>query len=94
MPAKGYEALSLIGRYWFALLGVIIVWRAGCWIRKDASLRRRVLRQLPDAGYIGEFVVLSAESSLQAGDCLPIAYEGSLGSARSCDVCIPSRTLP
>ena len=59
MPSQIYEILSLMMRYWFAALGVLIVLRAFWWLWKDHRSREKKRRSLPDAGSIGEFVVES-----------------------------------
>ncbi len=89
MSAQAYELLALGARYWFAFLGVIIVWRSFMWLRKDAKIRRKRLRQLPDAGLVGELVVLAGSETLPPGTVIPLPREGTLGSLRSCDVSIP-----
>ncbi len=89
MPAQAYEIVAMGARYWFAFLGVIIVWRSFMWLRKDAQMRRKRLRQLPDAGLVGELVVLAGSESLPPGTVIPLPREGTLGSLRSCDVSIP-----
>ena len=89
MPKEAYELLALGARYWFAFLGVLIVWRSFSWLRKDAKIRRKRLRQLPDAGLVGEFVVLAGSDELPPGTVISIPREGTLGSLRSCDVSIP-----
>ncbi len=89
MPSQAYEILALGARYWFAFLGVVIVWRSFMWLRKDAKIRRKRLRQLPDAGLIGELVVLAGNETLPPGTVIPLPREGTLGSLRSCDVSVP-----
>ena len=89
MPAQAYEIVALGARYWFAFLGVIIVWRSFMWLRKDAKQRRKRLRKLPDAGLVGELVVLAGSDTLPPGTVIPLPREGTLGSLRSCDVSIP-----
>ncbi|MBE5803261.1 MAG: hypothetical protein E7316_01945 [Clostridiales bacterium] len=89
MPENIYEIISLGARYWFAFLGVLIVWRAFRWLRKDRKANHRRLRQLPDAGMIGEMVVLQGSDELPEGYAIPIPREGVLGFVRSCDVVIP-----
>ena len=66
MPSQIYEILSLMMRYWFAALGVLIVLRAFWWLWKDHRSREKKRRSLPDAGSIGEFVV---ESDCAASGC-------------------------
>ena len=89
MPEKVYEILALAARYWFALLGVIIVWQSFRWLRRDRREKHRRLRQLPDAGMIGEMVVLEGSDDLPEGTTMPIPREGTLGYLRTCDVVAP-----
>lgn len=89
MPAELYEILAQGASYWFAFLGVVIVWRSFAWLRKDGRLRRKRIRQLPDAGFIGEMVVISGSDQLRPGVLLPLPREGVLGSYRGCDVTVP-----
>lgn len=89
MPSELYEILAQGAAYWFAFLGVIIVWRSFAWLRKDGRLRRKRVRQLPDAGLVGELVVLWGSSELPEGTLLPLPKEGVLGSYRGCDVTVP-----
>lgn len=67
MPSQIYEILSLMMRYWFAALGVLIVLRAFWWLWKDHRSREKKRRSLPDAGSIGEFVVESDCAALPQG---------------------------
>lgn len=87
--AKVYEVLALAMRYFFMLLGVMIVWRAFSWLRKDRKLKHRRLKQLPDAGTIGIFTVLEGSKQLKAGEAIPVPHEGTLGYLRTCDVVVP-----
>lgn len=89
MPEKLYEMISLAARYWFALLGVIIVWQSFTWLRRDRREKHRRLRQLPDTGMIGEMVVLQGSYDLPEGTTMPIPREGTLGYLRTCDVVVP-----
>lgn len=89
MPDDLYEILSLGMRYWFLLLGALIVWRSFRWLRKDRREKHRRLRQLPDAGMIGELVVLVGSDELQEGTAIPVPREGVLGFLRTCDVVVP-----
>lgn len=89
MPENIYEIISLGARYWFALLGVLIVWRAFRWLRKDRRANHRRLRQLPDAGMIGEMVVLEGSDELPEGTAIPVPRAGVLGFVRGCDVVVP-----
>ncbi len=89
MPADKYELVALVARYWFAFLGVVIVWRSFIWLRSDAKRKRKRLKQLPDAGLVGEMVVLAGSEALPPGSVIPLPREGTMGSLRSCDVSIP-----
>ena len=89
MPDEIYEIISLAARYWFALLGLLIVWRSFSWLRKDRRAKHRRLRQLPDAGMIGELVVLHGSDELPEGTAIPVPREGVLGFIRTCDVVVP-----
>ena len=89
MPDEIYEIISLAARYWFALLGLLIVWRSFSWLRKDHRAKHRRLRQLPDAGMIGEMVVLQGSDELPEGTAIPVPREGVLGFVRTCDVVVP-----
>ena len=87
--AKIYEVLALAMRYFFTLLGVMIVWRAFSWLRKDRKQTHKRLKQLPDAGTIGIFTVETGGNGLEAGEIIPVPHEGVLGYLRTCDVVVP-----
>ena len=87
--AKIYEVLALAMRYFFTLMGVMIVWRAFSWLRKDRKLKHRRLKQLPDAGTIGILTVEAGSKQLKPGEVIPVPYEGVLGYLRTCDVVVP-----
>ena len=89
MPDDLYEILALGMRYWFLLLGALIVWRSFRWLRKDRREKHRRLRQLPDAGMIGELVVMVGSDELPEGTAIPVPREGVLGYLRTCDVVVP-----
>lgn len=89
MPSNLYEILALAMRYWFALLGGLIVWRAFSWLGKDRRQTHKRLKQLPDAGMIGELVVLAGSNQLMEDCVIPVPYEGCLGFLRTCDVVVP-----
>ena len=86
MKDEWYTVIALGMRYWFALLGVLIVWRAFHWLRRDRREKHRRLRQLPDAGMVGEFVSLNDAGDMTVDDTLPVPREGVLGRLYSCDV--------
>ena len=84
-----YEILSLALRYVFALMGLLIVFRSYIWLFSERRERHARVRKLPDAGMIGEFVVISSSGSLEENTALPVPREGVLGSVRSCDIALP-----
>ena len=84
-----YEIAALVSRYLFALLGVLIVLRSFLSLLAGRRERRARLRQLPDAGMIGELVVLEGADGLPENTVLPMPREGVLGSVRSCDLTLP-----
>lgn len=82
-------------RYVFIFLAFMVVYRALNWILRDYHLRRQVMQKLPDAGFIGAFYVMSGESRrMEAGDEINLPCEGTLGSARACDVCVHHSSVP
>ena len=89
MPTQVYEVLSLAMRYVFTFLGVMIVWRAFSWLRKDRRLKHKRLRQLPDAGTIGVLAVEFGSRELPEGTILPVPHEGVMGFLRTCDIVVP-----
>ena len=89
MPQDLYSIAALACRYWFAFLGVLIVWRSFSWLRKDRRLKHRRLKTLPDAGMIGELVVLRGSDELPEDSVLPVPREGVLGFLRTCDIVVP-----
>ena len=80
MGELSYELLSMGMRYWFVLLIALTLLRVFFLMRRDNREYRRALRQLPDAGLIGEVV------DLQTGAAQPLPREGLIGSSRSCDI--------
>ena len=91
MPDEIYEVVSQGARYWFLFLMVLIVWRSYRWLARDRRQRRKRQRLLPDAGYVGELVVLRGNEELETGLALPVSGEGVLGSVRGDDVYVPVR---
>lgn len=89
MTREVYEVIALAARYLFVFLGVVIVLRSFLWLRKDRAEKHRRLRALPDAGMIGELVVLRGSGDLPEGMSVPVPREGVLGFVRGCDMVIP-----
>lgn len=92
MTQAWYQVASLLYGYLSAGIILAVVLLGARKLFADRKLWRRVRRGLPQAGAVGTFCVLSAGSRrLSAGAELPVPSEGTLGSAHSCDVCIPYR---
>lgn len=89
MPAEIYEIVALAARFWFLFLMALIVMRSYRWYVRERHQRKKRLRLLPDAGYIGEFVVLQGAGDLKEGEVLSVPFEGTLGFVRSNDLCVP-----
>ena len=90
LDANAYEVLSLAMRYFFTFFGVMIVWRAFSWLRKDRKAKHKRLRQLPDAGTIGILTVETGSNELPEGSMIPVPHEGCLGYLRTCDMVVPA----
>lgn len=89
-----YQVVSLLFGYAGAAIIAVVVLLGARKLAADRALWRRVGRELPRCGAAGTLCVLTAgERRLSAGTELPVPYEGTLGSAHSCDVCIPVRRV-
>ena len=89
MPDEIYELIAQGARYWFLFLMALIVWRSWRWYRKDKKQAKKRRKLLPDAGYVGEMVVVQEAGPLENGTALPVPREGTLGSTRTNDLCVP-----
>lgn len=89
MPSEIYEVVAQGARYWFLFLMALIVWRSYRWYRRDRRQAKKRLKLLPDAGFVGEMVVMEGVGALKRGDALPVPCEGTLGTLRSNDLCVP-----
>lgn len=89
MPQSVYELVSSAARYWFLFLMVVIVFRSYRWYRKDQKEYKKQLKLYPDAGFVGEMLVIRGSSELPQGNSLPVCWEGVLGFTRINDLCVP-----
>ena len=89
MSTEIYEIIAQGARYWFLFLMALIVWRSYCWYRRDRRQRKKRLRLLPDAGFVGELVVIDGGGVLKDGSALAVPREGTLGFLRTNDICVP-----
>ena len=94
MSNAWYQVISKVFGYLAAAGAVVCVLMALRGYVSERRRYRRVRRSLPNRGAAGVLRVLSAGSRrLPPGEELPVPYEGTLGSAHSCDVCIPQRRV-
>lgn len=93
MTQAWVQVLSLLFGYVSAAIILLIVLMALRKYASDRALWRRVRRELPQAGAVGQLVVLCGGRRLSAGEEIPVPYEGTMGASHSCDVCIPARKV-
>lgn len=93
MTQAWYRVLSQLFSYMSAALIVLVTLLSIRKYMSDRALWRRVRRHLPQAGAVGVFSVLAGGRRLGAGEEIRVPYEGTMGSASSCDVCIPVRKV-
>ncbi|MED9820585.1 MAG: FHA domain-containing protein [Christensenellales bacterium] len=93
MSQAWYQVLSLLFGYAGAAVVLLTVLLALKKYMSDRALWRRVQRDLPQAGAVGQFRVLSGGRRLAAGEEIRVPYEGTMGSGHICDVCIPVRKV-
>jgi len=67
----------------------VIVWRSWRWFTKDRRQRKKRTRLLPDAGLIGEMVILRGNDEVNPGAVIPVPHEGTLGANRTNDLFLP-----
>ncbi len=88
MPDHIYEVVAQGARYWFLFWMALIVWRSWRWYRKDRRAARKRLKLLPDAGFVGEMVVVDGGESLERGTVFAVPREGTIGMLRTNDICL------
>lgn len=93
MNEAWYRVASLSFGYLSAAMIAVIVLLSARKCARDRGVWRRVRRNLPQAGAVGCFRVLSGGRRLPAGEEIRVPYEGTMGSSHSCDVCIPVRKV-
>jgi len=91
MSDQIYEVIAQGARYWFLFWMALIVWRSWRWYRKDRRAAKKRLKLLPDAGFVGEMVVVEGGDTFDRGEVFPIPREGTLGLLRTNDLCIPAK---
>lgn len=94
MDPAWYQVVSLLYGYLAAAAIVIIALLTLRRVLSDAALFRRVKKNTPQIGAVGTLKVLGGGTRrMPAGTQIRVPYEGTLGAAHSCDVCIPYRRV-
>ena len=93
MSSDVYELLALAMRYWFILLALLITFRAWRACVTDNRSQRLLRDWAPDAGSVGEFLVVEDPRARLLGQRYPVPAEGILGSGRVADVRINRRGI-
>ena len=93
MTQAWVQVLSLLFGYVSAAIILLIVLLAMRKYASDRALWRRVRRDLPQAGAVGQLVVLCGGRRLSPGEEIRVPYEGTMGASHSCDVYIPARKV-
>ena len=94
MTNAWYRVLSLSFGYVSCAIAVLLALLALRTYLSDRRLLRRVRKGLPRIGAAGTLRVLSGGlRRIPAGTEIRVPYEGTMGSAHSCDVCIPHRKV-
>lgn len=88
MPDNVYEVLAQAARYWFLFWMALIAWRSWRWYRKDRRAAKKRLKLLPDAGFVGEMVVVDGGEDVPRGTVYAVPREGTLGTLRTNDLCV------
>ena len=80
MSQEAFRLLSRAMRYVFVLIAALYFVLTVLWMRRDQRQWKKEKKNLPDAGTVGELV---DEDSLKR---YPVPREGTIGSARRCDI--------
>ena len=88
-----YQVLSMgFGYISVAIILVIIILALRIWMQ-DRKRYRRVKKAFPQTGNAGYFEIMEGRGRLQSGMKIPVSYEGILGAAPGCDICLPMRGI-
>ncbi|MBQ9299736.1 MAG: hypothetical protein IJ214_04420 [Clostridia bacterium] len=80
MPDNLYHLLALAARAFFILLAALVALRASLSLLNQHRARKKLLKQLPDAGMVGEM------RDIESNKSYPLPREGVLGGGRGCDI--------
>ena len=88
MSSNSYELLSYIARYWFALLMVLIVWRAWRAIVRDNRKEKLLRAWEGGAGCVGELVLVDDDTKRRRGaqERFLVPQEAVIGSSAKADI--------
>ena len=84
-----FSTIFGVSRWLFAFFALFLMLFAISWYRTERKKHRQRFRSLPDAGTIGEMVVISGSDQLPVNTWFPVPREGVLGSLRTCDLVVP-----
>lgn len=94
MNQAWYQVASLLYGYVAAAVIVVIFLLTVKKLLSDAALLRRVKKRTPQVGAVGCLRVIGRGTRrMPEGMEIRVPYEGTLGAAHSCDVCIPYRRV-
>ena len=80
MPQNLYQLLALAARALFVVLAALVTLRAGFNLLGQHRARKKLMKQLPDAGMVGELRDIESDKSY------PLPREGVLGGGRGSDI--------
>ena len=80
MPENLYQLLALAARALFIVLAALAVLRSALGLLSQHRARKKLLKQLPDAGMVGEL------RDIESNKSYPLPREGVLGGGRGCDI--------
>lgn len=94
MTQAWYQVVSMCFGYVSAAAIALVVLLSAHKYLSDRALWKRVRKNQPQAGAAGALMVLAGGGRrMDAGEEIPVPYEGTMGSGHSCDVCIPVRRV-
>lgn len=80
MSQEAFRLLSRAMRYVFVLIAALYFLLTVLWMRRDQRQWKKEKKKLPDAGTVGELVDVDSLKRY------PVPREGTVGSARRCDI--------
>ena len=88
MNRETYELIAYAARYWFALLAILIVWRAWRACVRDNRAQKAMRSMQVASGCVGELVLIKdgGRRPKKNPQRFPVPAEAVLGSSRSADI--------